>query len=692
MTLAPLRLDDLTWAGLMEAVRSRIPAESGGRWTLHAPVDPGMTLLELQAHLLEQQVYLLDRVPDAVVHAVLRLLGVPGPAPATAAVTVLQVVPETPGARLRLREGASFNRAPGRGPEFCLDRDLDVLPVSVTGLTADGVDRTADLAAGRPVPLTGPYGTPARVGVRLSANGDGFPGGGELALLFVFEDPAGPWEGPGTPDGWSAGAVPDVPPPARLSWSYGPVGAVRELPDGAVVDGTGGLRRSGVVRLALPATPAGTERELVLSAPAATYAAPPRLLRLAPNAVPARHARRVRLAEGADGPTAAQLTGRPPLPGLVVALPGEAAGRLIDVGRLTLWETDDAGNGREYDWTAVPDLAFSGPPDRVFTVDRALGALRFGDGLTGRIPRPGRDATRTVLRAEYRLGGGPTGNGGADPAPAAATAVPEALLAFPALAGFARRREAELPSGDWEFTGDAADVVPSGAQCTARALVAAEGGAEAESPTAARRRAAPALAVVSRAVTAADHERLALTTPGVALARAHALVGAHPAHPGRGVPGAVTTLIVPRVPHGVTALPVPDPGALSAVRNRLAGARLLGAGVFVAAPRYRPVRVRVTLTADTARRALVSDAVRRHLDPLLGGDEGTGWPFGGVLRPSALLRVAERALTEAGDRTPVGSVAVALDEGPFESCGDTELCPGELPGPLKVAVCAEVPQ
>ena len=36
MTLPVPKLDDLTWADLMAAVTRRIPAESGGTWTLHA--------------------------------------------------------------------------------------------------------------------------------------------------------------------------------------------------------------------------------------------------------------------------------------------------------------------------------------------------------------------------------------------------------------------------------------------------------------------------------------------------------------------------------------------------------------------------------------------------------------------------------------------------------------------------------
>ena len=43
MALASLTLDDFTWDDLVAATRRRIPAASGGTWTLHAPVDPGVT-------------------------------------------------------------------------------------------------------------------------------------------------------------------------------------------------------------------------------------------------------------------------------------------------------------------------------------------------------------------------------------------------------------------------------------------------------------------------------------------------------------------------------------------------------------------------------------------------------------------------------------------------------------------------
>jgi hypothetical protein len=143
---------------------------------------------------------------------------------------------------------------------------------------------------------------------------------------------------------------------------------------------------------------------------------------------------------------------------------------------------------------------------------------------------------------------------------------------------------------------------------------------------------------------------------------------------------------VPRESHDWVIAPTPDPGMLCEVADRLAKARLLTAEVFVRAPAYRVVRLRVDLSGRPADRAqvstVVSEALRRYLDPLVGGDDGTGWPFGGALRPSALLRAAQQAL---GDLADVSGVAIGLDGAPpDETCRDLPLRAGELPEVLEV--------
>ena len=66
----------------------------------------------------------------------------------------------------------------------------------------------------------------------------------------------------------------------------------------------------------------------------------------------------------------------------------------------------------------------------------------------------------------------------------------------------------------------------------------------------------------------------------------------------------------------------------------------------------------------------------RHLDVLVGGDEGSGWPFGDPLRPTALMHQVQTLLPDA---VAVTRVAIALDEpASFEDCRDVSIRPHEL--------------
>ncbi len=606
MTLPSPKLDDLTWADMMAAIRRRIPAESGGIWTLHAPSDPGVTLLELFAYLLEQRLYWLDQVPDALVVAILSLLGLEPPRPAQTAATVLQLTSDLS----NVPKGTVFSRDPMRLTTFTVDQDVTVFPLDGEVSVWTDRDRTADLRARLGVPLFGTDGHPADVRFTLPLIGatstDGW-----LSLLFEVDTTL--------PAQWSPRATGNVQPPAKLTWSF-------FRPDGAntgqfaeVEDGTGGFRRSGIVRLKPPQGWSTEDRGLRVSTEAATFSAPPRLLQVAVN-VSAAHNRETRTVSPED--LADQMNTWLKLPSQHIVLP-EAENRLLEATVKLDGHT----------WKQVQDFTFGASADRIFRLDRAEGALVFGDGLTGRIPQRTRDAD-----VEYVIGGGRSGNGGV--------------------------------TANWVC----ADLPVAAAN-----LVQAEGGADPETVAEARDRAAGALGEVTRAVTAEDYETLAITTPGVDVARAFAALGEHPGFPCSAVPGAVTVHIVPSVPPDTVPAPHPDPGMLCAVVKRLDKARLLTAEVFVRPPKYRPVSLTVDLSGSPADRSrvstVVSTALRRYLDPLTGGEDQTGWPFGEALRPSALVRAAQKAL---GDLADVASVAISLDGTP-EACRDVPLKPGELP-------------
>lgn len=145
-----------------------------------------------------------------------------------------------------------------------------------------------------------------------------------------------------------------------------------------------------------------------------------------------------------------------------------------------------------------------------------------------------------------------------------------------------------------------------------------------------------------RAVTADDYEQLALEVPGVARVRC-----VPRRHLEEDVdadrPGVVSVVVLP------TAAAAADPApVLAAVAAHLEPRRIITTGVYVRGPAYAPVRVALSIARradvpDATVFAAVADAVTTFVDPLAGGPEGTGWPFGRDVYVSDLLAVVERA-------------------------------------------------
>jgi hypothetical protein len=123
---------------------------------------------------------------------------------------------------------------------------------------------------------------------------------------------------------------------------------------------------------------------------------------------------------------------------------------------------------------------------------------------------------------------------------------------------------------------------------------------------------------------------------------------------------------------------MPDDGAIDAAAHQLGSGRLLGQEVFALAPSYRRVTVWVTVSR-TSRNELLENRVReallRFLDPLVGGSSARGWPFGGAVRPSALVGVVRTAV---GPEAVVGQLSAALDDGHATDCADLAIGAREL--------------
>ena len=403
MPLEQIKLDNLTWAEMVTNIRRRIPAASAGEWTLHAPVDPGITLLELYAYLLEQRVYWLDQIPDSLVHAALSLMGETVRA-AAAASTVLQFLPPKAPPKLERLSVLTEMRLVRSEPPLVFSTDEDVLLLPCDefapgryriGLSTSGSDRTLDLTHQRQICLLPPTakGADVTIVLWLRAKLPNTPAnvfGESFSLMFDLVVPEK------IPSQWSSSAVANVPPPANLTWWYpsNVTAKLKQFSAEVVQDGTGGLRRSGIVRLKLPpdwqhesfdpSLPGLWPYSLILRIEEGTFTSPPVVRRIVPNVAIARHRRQTKRHDiNVDWL---------PLPENKLALSELDTATLQDYPplgdsiELRMRERRDEKGNDEFDWKPTQTFTFRGPDERVFTVDREKGLLRFGNGVTGRIP------------------------------------------------------------------------------------------------------------------------------------------------------------------------------------------------------------------------------------------------------------------------------------------------------------------
>jgi predicted phage baseplate assembly protein len=311
----------------------------------------------------------------------------------------------------------------------------------------------------------------------------------------------------------------------------------------------------------------------------------------------------------------------------------------------------DTTTGTATPWQEVDSLAAYGPDDRVFVVDYATGVVTFGDGVNG-VPVP--PGFRNVRAVRYRVGGGKAGA-------VAAGAINGVVTALP----FVTRVNNPFP---------------------------ATGGSDAEPDADVMLRGVGELRARGRAVTPADYGLLAVRAPGASIARAHGVPGLHPDFAGRPIPGVVGVLVVPP-PDDSGEPPVPTAATLRAVADFLSR-EVAPAGVTVVtgpvAFRRVAVEARVVLDADQDRAAVLAragDAVTTYLDPLRGGENGGGWPFGGAVRHTPLVR---RLLAVDGVLA-VSGLSLTVDGLRLPPCADHPIPPHDLLWPERPLLIPEKP-
>ncbi|MBV8901875.1 MAG: putative baseplate assembly protein [Verrucomicrobia bacterium] len=258
------------------------------------------------------------------------------------------------------------------------------------------------------------------------------------------------------------------------------------------------------------------------------------------------------------------------------------------------------------DLLAAPSEVFAGSTAGVsnafvYTADSASGQIRFGTGLQG-----ARAPNGSVILASYAYGGGVSGNVGIG----------------------AIRSSPQLPAG---FT--VSNPLPT------------QGGTDGESLDQAEMRIPLYLQHKDRAVSAADFTDIVESVPGINLGRVEVIPLLLP-DSGVTVPGVVTLLVIPTDPNHPEG-PVPDTYFLKAVCDYVEPRRLLTTEVHVCGPNYVDLSVSVGFDALPGRdialvRNAIQSIIRDYLSPLTGGPDGTGWPLEKSVTDRELLARAAR--------------------------------------------------
>lgn len=642
MPLPPPTLDNRRAQALVDELVARVPAYTP-EWTNFTDSDPGVTLIQLFAHITESLLYRTNQIPERNRAKFLQLLGVPLAPAQEARGLVAFANGRGPSDTLVVPRGTELFA--GALP-FRTATSLDVLPLEarfyvrrpIVTPTQEQQDYYALLYASynKPVPQTlALYETVEVVGgtdvdlaetvdhslwvALLGRTTDNVPvkdrdgwddlrgklAGRTLSLGMKPDQGADQISvQPGTPpvlsDGLLRFELPS-PGPIALDANGAPLPTYARVTARADFDP---LTQPGIIELALPGA-AGLDLWHLDPLEAGVGDLPPAAD--APD-VAARIVTWLRIRSGSTtdvkldwvGINAAQIRQQLLISAEQLA-PGDGTPNQIRrlrqspvlAGSVTLASIE---NDTRHDWTAIDDIRAAAPevkipntPDMgdpldVFSCDPEAGVISFGDGFTGRRPILGE-----ALYASYACTAGAAGNVGAG-----------ALKAGP--------------------------MVPAGVTATNPVLT--WGGADAESVSAAETQIPRFITHRDRLVTADDFRAIAWRTPGVSIGRIEVLPAAHPDVVPLTVgsaPGAVTLMTIPiRDPLHPDA-PRADRPFLTTLCNYLDPRRLVTTELVLRGPDYVGIWISIGIEVAGGRNVsevveAVKTRIKAFLSPLPAPD------------------------------------------------------------------------
>jgi predicted phage baseplate assembly protein len=589
MPLPAPNLDDRTFQDLVDETKRLIPRYCP-EWTDHNVSDPGVTLIELFAYMVDLLLYRINRVPERNYIKWLDLLGIrlEPPRPARVDLTFYLTAPQPQPVTIPAgTEVATIRTDSQAAILFSTEQDLTL---AVPTLIACLVNRSEQdfhdygIALRNPILNIGIFQDPPQPNDAIY-----FGYGEDLANHLLHLHLTTTVEG--------VGIDPQDPPRAWEYWST--AGAWKDLE--VAQDSTGGFNRTGDVYLHVPHDATrrvlGGREGFWIRARATSprsdqpaYAGSPRIIAITTTVVGGTivASQWTRVANEVLGRSDGQAGQEWALqnPPILPRQPGETL------------EVEQPDGSFEH-WVEVPDFGGSDPDDPHFTLDSVTGVVRFGPTLRdaqGRARHLGRTpaANRLLRFTGYRTGGGQAGNVGHDTITVLKSSIP--------------------------YVG----------RVTNRG--GAVGGEDAESVELAKLRAPHRVHSWTRAVTAEDFEHLTReATPEIARVRCLPPPAAGPGIVG---PPVVRILVVPRVAQTESQVPRADLLRLSErVRGEimayLNARRLLTTIIELSAFEYTWVRVELHVRARrrTDPQAICAAIERRlyhYIHPVLGGPAGDG--------------------------------------------------------------------
>jgi predicted phage baseplate assembly protein len=601
VTLPAPNLDDRRFQDLVDDAKLYVQ-RCCPEWSDHNVSDPGVTLIETYAMVVDQLLYRLNQVPDRLYLKFLELLGMPlhPPTPATAATTFwLSGRREHTVTVPAGTEVATQRTETDQALSFTTTENLAILACELVAIATEAgtsesppVNRTTELRTEEPFEAFS----------REPATGDKLliglvPAVPRCAVALWFTCPV-----------QGVGVEPHHPP---LIWEAHIGGNVWVRCE-VEYDQTGGLNKSGYVVLHVPA-------EHQTSAIAGQEAGWLRcqVVDTVPNQSAYTQSPQIHGASAFTTGGTIDAAFSEIIHNEVIGVSDEVPGQRFPLAHRPVVAGSDlvvqVGAGdKQQEWQEVIHFAASGPGDRHFVLDQIAGEIVFGPGVRqpdgqvryyGAIPKKG----ATIKIVCYRVGGGRRGN-----------VARGAITALRASVPYVSRVENRRP---------------------------ASGGVDGEDVDNAKRRAPLFLRARQRAVTAADYESLACEADPRA-ARVRCVPGQ------RADPAVVRLLVVPALP-GEPSKPVewvavqPRRELLETVAAYLDERRVLGTQLLIRPPTYRLMTavatVRLGALADPERVTQdVLGALYCYLHPLCGGPDGSGWPFGRTVQAGELLAAAQR--------------------------------------------------